>query len=334
MARKRQYKKRQDYRKGGRVRYQEGGLTPEAIAKKEAEERAKEFADEKKSMNPDGTVKPTIEEEIQAGTAQRINPATGQTIGNIMSTDGTSGASRVFKAGESYTNPAQTQQLIDQNKLADPNLVDTDIAMGTTTFDSAARADAGADVTATTVDAPEGIDPATYQAQTVADQAVQVDAATGTRPDPITDIQGNLTAGVTYATSDDLKVKAAEAQDTDFAVTSGYLVDELQGEDTTGAETPDAENQTREAITGEPAPDGVAAAIEGSVGYEAAKRREVKGTAAQGAAAEMIAETAGLPPEISAAIVDDPAQVEAQIASEDVTVQAAVAALPTEALVS
>ena len=46
------------------------------------------------------------------------------------------------------------------------------------------------------------------------------------------------------------KVKGAEAKDADFAVTSGYLVDEVEGEDTTVADTPDAEKQSREAITG------------------------------------------------------------------------------------
>jgi len=414
MARKRQYKKRQDYRKGGRVRYQEGGgmarnmaytredmlrdqarreaMTPaqkeefdnlskanrktqedllkaqqEALAqaqanqgqrgqapnalkeaagnfvkqnvlgtKAQAEQAANqglsEYALERRGMNPDGGVKKTLEDQLASGEAIKVNPETGQTFSNTLSADGTS-ATTPATTGP-YTDPTQTQTIIDQNKIPDPEKVDTDIAMGTTTFDSDAQADAGPDVVATTVDAPEGVDAATYQAETVADQPVEVDAATGTRPDPIADIQGNLTAGVKYATSDELKVKGAEAKDADFAVTSGYLVDEVEGEDTTVADSPDAEKQTREAITGEPAPDGVASAIEGSVGYEAAKRREVKGTAAQGAAADMIAETAGLPPEISAAIVDDPAQVEAQIASEDVTVQAAVAALPTEALVS
>ena len=48
----------------------------------------------------------------------------------------------------------------------------------------------------------------------------------------------------------------------------------------------------------------------------------------------MVAETANIPEPIAAAIVEDPATVEAQIANEDVEVQAAVAALPQEALVS
>ena len=65
MARKRQYKKRQDYRKGGRVRYQDGGdgttggeqaedrktnLSAEEQAKIEREIVAKQTAEWKKQL--------------------------------------------------------------------------------------------------------------------------------------------------------------------------------------------------------------------------------------------------------------------------------------------
>ena len=48
----------------------------------------------------------------------------------------------------------------------------------------------------------------------------------------------------------------------------------------------------------------------------------------------MVAEVGALPPDITAAIVEDPATVEAQIDDQPVEVQAAIAALPEEALVS
>ena len=48
----------------------------------------------------------------------------------------------------------------------------------------------------------------------------------------------------------------------------------------------------------------------------------------------MVAQTANLPQEVAAAIVEDPASVEAQVDTQPVEVQAAVAALPQEALVS
>ena len=62
------------------------------------------------------------------------------------------------------------------------------------------------------------------------------------------------------------------------------------------------------------------------------KKRQVKGEAAQGAAVSMLAEVGRLPTEISEAILDNPAQVTAQVDTEPVEVQAAIAALPQEAL--
>ena len=172
---------------------------------------------------------------------------------------------------------------------------------------------------------------------TVADKDVDVQAARERQAREIEDVApGEITAGVKFATVDELQVEAAQAQTVDDVLgpDNDYLVKEVEGEDTTVAPTPDAERSEREIILGEPAPAGVAAAINDTVGYTAAKQRPVKGKAAQGAAADMIAETADLPPDIAAAVVQDPATVEAQIDTQPVEVQAAVAALPQEALVS
>ena len=99
------------------------------------------------------------------------------------------------------------------------------------------------------------------------------------------------------------------------------------------ASTPQAEKEQREAIVGDAAM-GSAAEILTTVNYEAAQQRAVIGTAAKGAAANMVAQTAAIPEPIAAAIVEDPASVEAQVDNEPVEVQAAIAALPSEALVS
>ena len=79
---------------------------------------------------------------------------------------------------------------------------------------------------------------------------------------------------------------------------------------------------------------GTEAIIQGSLGYEAAERRELKGEAAKGDARSLLQEVGEIPPEISEAILENPAQVTAQVDTEPVEVQAAIAALPTEALVS
>ena len=109
--------------------------------------------------------------------------------------------------------------------------------------------------------------------------------------------------------------------------------DRQVGEGGKVADTPQAEAKAREAITGE-APKGDAAQIDGIPTFTSATRQQVKGAERSGAAATMIGEITGLPPAITAAVVEDPATVTAQIDAEPVEVQAAVAALPTEALVS
>jgi len=130
-------------------------------------------------------------------------------------------------------------------------------------------------------------------------------------------------------------VDAAKATTVDGILSAGAFVPEV--DDLTPekvSDTPDAEAKTREALTGEPS-TGAAAQIIDQVGYTAAKRRPVKGTAAKGAAASMLGEVSELPAEITAAIVEDPATVEAQLDSgTDPEVIAAIAALPVEALVS
>ena len=111
-------------------------------------------------------------------------------------------------------------------------------------------------------------------------------------------------------------------------------IDPVTGETITLSATADAEKQQRQAITDEEAAQGTEAIIQGSVGYEAAERREIKGEAAKGSAASMLAEVGGLPSEITEVILDNPAQVTAQVDNQPVEVQAAIAALPQEALVS
>ena len=98
--------------------------------------------------------------------------------------------------------------------------------------------------------------------------------------------------------------------------------------------TKDAEESERTLILGEDVVKGKAAKILDIANFEAAQRRTVTGTAAKSSAGKMLEVVGELPPEITAAIVDDPATVTAQIDSQPVEVRAAIAALPTEALVS
>ena len=97
---------------------------------------------------------------------------------------------------------------------------------------------------------------------------------------------------------------------------------------------PSTDLEGREAITGT-VPQGTAAEIGGVPTFEAAKMEAVQGKERTVAAADMMAVVADLPEDVSAAISEDPATVQAQIdEGADPQVNAAVAALPQEALVS
>jgi hypothetical protein len=97
---------------------------------------------------------------------------------------------------------------------------------------------------------------------------------------------------------------------------------------------PSLDLEGRQAILGE-APAGDAAQIGGIPTAQAAQMQAVTGQARKMAAADMATVVVEMPPEVTAAISEDPATVEAQLdTGEDPQVVAAVAALPEEALVS
>jgi hypothetical protein len=96
---------------------------------------------------------------------------------------------------------------------------------------------------------------------------------------------------------------------------------------------PSVDFEGRQAILGT-APVGDAAQIGGIPTLAAAQMQAVTGQARKTAAADMNAVVGNIPPAITATILDDPQAVEAQLDTEPVNVKVAIAALPTEALVS
>ncbi len=182
---------------------------------------------------------------------------------------------------------------------------------------------------------PIGLTASKY-VSTQAEMAGPIDAAEGeVSEEAVAKVDdAELTEKAKAAERDDAAEKEALADETVYDISKGAYVNKVTGEKATVEEAEAAEAQTRKLITDDTLSDGKAAEIIGKAGFEAAQRRTVKGTAAKGAAAEMLAEVGELPPEITAAIVEDPATVEAAIDEQPVEVRAAVAALPTEALVS
>ena len=142
-----------------------------------------------------------------------------------------------------------------------------------------------------------------------------------------------LTA-TTAAARDTAQEEAAKAAATPFIEDPRSQIDPVTGDRVLLSPTSDAEKQTRKAILDETAAEGDEALIQGEVGYEAAERRELKGEAAKGDARSLLQEVGEIPPDIAEAILDNPVSITAQIDTTPVEVQAAVAALPNEALVS
>ena len=218
------------------------------------------------------------------------------------------------------TSEEDIEQLDDYTDLTAPQATGpTAITAETGTAEEGTRA---ADTVATTVDAA------------IAEDLAPIEAAQGDRPDAAVVDDATLTERAVAAERDPRQEEAALARDQEFIMDKRSMIDPVTGEKIDVSSTPDAEAKARKAITGEEAPDGVEAVIRDTVGYEAAQRRKVKGTAAKSEAAGMIEQLGELPPDITASIVENPATVEAALDEQPVEVRAAVAALPTEALVS
>ena len=247
------------------------------------------------------------------------------------------------------TSDMAAQDQLNKANVLKPAVVANDPAIQTTaTQQIAAREDITApdEVVVAPITAQTGV--ATTATQQTPITASTMTAATAGTLGTTEAAQGTVTQGaataagpeftdankVATAQRDTTQEAAAQAQAQDFTMDTKSMVDSVTGQTVTVATTPEAEQKQREAITGVPANTGEAAQIINTVGYEASKQRTVTGVAATGGAVSMVAEVGGLPTSISAAIVEDPATVTAQIDNQPVEVQAAIAALPTSALVS
>ena len=277
------------------------------------------------------SVSPEEYQRIQdGGTRIIVNPANGQTMEVLAEDPRIKGKSDAEIFAEMGTGSEGTgsgrafSNLLGTVKQTTSGAVDTQPAPMVMPPDPS-EADAPTDVSANT-----------YDAVTVSDDVTEAKAAEGTLSEGATAQLDDkeLTEKAVAATRDTTQEQAALAGQTQFTISNGSYVNKVTGDVTDVAPTAEAERNERERITGTKADEGQAAEIVEKVGYEAALARQVKGTAAKGGAAEMIAAVGELPPNISEALVQNPAIVEAQVDNEPVEVRAAIAALPTEALVS
>ena len=172
-----------------------------------------------------------------------------------------------------------------------------------------------------------------YTAEDAADLAATT-AAQGEVSKTAEATTAELTERAEAAERDTTQEDEAQAEKIAFERDLKSVIDPVTGAKTFVTTTPDAEKKQRKDLTGKAPTDEIAAVIDDLAGYDAALRRFVKGEAATRSAEVMIAELGELPPIITAALVEDPASVTAQLDENTVEVQAAIAALPTEALMS
>ena len=310
-----------------------------------------------KTFNPTNVIVDEIDKEgTKLGTAQQIGTQTAAKAGTVsglqkfgkeftdqLNKDLTD--SGAFQAGDKsriIENRDGTFRRIykgrrnDQKNYTREELLDK-LGQGKFGLDKSKYSGMGvAGGTTTEADMPDDVTAETYTGKevTALTDATAASLKDLTKSASATD--ATLTKEAAAATRDteaETKAKADDISAT-FVADTKSKIGKVTGEQATVGDTTAATEKERTAITGEAADDGTAAKIVETVGYDAAQRRTVKGTAAKGAAAEMLAIVGELPPNITAAIVEDPATMTAALDEQPVEVRAAIAALPTEALVS
>ena len=236
----------------------------------------------------------------------------------------------------STVTPKQTATAIDRTGTMTPDsaVQNLDAFTGITGIDPAtseAIKKASGKVKEGVVDGT--IQASDYEAVLAGELAKTIPAFAGAPTKAVMDEIKALTSPAQAAQISETEAASRRASGVDYVIDSKAFVPEVTGTAVTLSDTPEAEAATRAAITGTKA-TGQEAQIIDQVGYTARQRVAVTGEAAKGAAANAIAATAEIPPDIAANVVEDPASVAAVVDTQPIEVQAAIAALPPEALVS
>jgi len=177
------------------------------------------------------------------------------------------------------------------------------------------------------------VSPGDYEAALVGELSKTIPAFTGAPVEAVMAELRALTSPAEAAQLTESEAASRRASGVDYVIDSKTWVPSVEGTTAQVSDTPEAEAASRSAITGTEA-SGTEAKIIDSIGFQARQRAVVTGTAAVGAAANALVAIGAIPTAIAAATVEDPASVAAMIDTEPVEVQAAIAALPEEALVS
>jgi len=172
----------------------------------------------------------------------------------------------------------------------------------------------GAEFTAT---GAEGVDVTAAQGEVSKEAQAKIDDAT-------------LTERAKAAERDTVAEKEAEADTVEYDISTGAYVNKVTGKIATVAETRLAEAKTREAITGEPAPDGEAAQIMSMYEYNQLEKRTIsKDKVVKNLKAQGLKD-----PEIAQRLADNPELVADEMDDMPEDIKTTLSGLPQEALMS
>ena len=172
----------------------------------------------------------------------------------------------------------------------------------------------GAEFTAT---GAEGVDVTAAQGEVSEEALAKVDDA-------------KLTEKAEAAQRDKVAEEAAMADAVEYDISTGAYVNKVTGKVATVQETREAEAKTREAITGEPAPDGEAAQIMSMYEYNQLEKRTIsKDKVVKNLKAQGLKD-----PEIAQRLADNPELVADEMDDMPEDIKTTLSGLPQEALMS
>ncbi len=187
-------------------------------------------------------------------------------------------------------------------------------------------------VTAEQAETPEDYKTSTFDAEQ-AEGIGPTEVAIG-RVDRIADAEGpTQTERARAAERDRTSEQEALARRQVFTQDQRSMVDRVTGETVQVAATPEAEAQQRQAITGEPAPDGEAAQILSLYNFDKSQQREVRGAEAKAKVLSDLKDE-GVPDDVAEQLASDPQRLAQAADSLDDGIKTRLSGLSKEALVS
>lgn len=238
-----------------------------------------------------------------------------------------------IKRGETFTPKEATVDKVDSTKEEDQlGLVQMKKATAVPRKQIKAAKYKAKDYTAKTADTPEDYETDTFNA--AQSEGLDPTKAAQSAVDRVAEAEGpTQTERALAADRDRISEQEALAQRQVFTQDQRSMVDKVTGQTVTVSPTPEAEAQQREAILGEPAPDGEAAQILSLYNFDKSQQREVRGAEAKAKVLNDL-KAEGVPDDVAEQLASDPERLAQAADSLDDGIKTRLSGLSKEALVS